>query len=321
MSLRMRIPARCDYTRPMSRSVWSLELCTAVLIICILTGPVCAEGVWGSIYPFNVSGFSLAPGGQSSIGSDMPERAEAALGVRQSQAGSGRTADIGADVGRTPFLAKSPTTDLSRQLWQARISTTGDRKPSKSKNELQRIISEVGSVDFKPRKQAPEPLIVIEPIRKADPNETAPDKEIPQEDESVTIKPKPAYGQVTDETLKVLKNLSQQPEKLGNPLELGEILFRSHCLKEAAKCYREAISRMTEGESEHDRDMAWVLFQTGNCLRRDDPAAAMQMYGQLIANYPDSPWASLAEAKNALVGWYVKDTPNKLIDESKQPTL
>ena len=148
-----------------------------------------------------------------------------------------------------------------------------------------------------------------------------PKKETPQEDEPVPIKPKLAYGRVTDETLEVLKNLSQQPEKLGNPLGLGEILFRSHCLKEAAKCYREAISRMTEGEAEQARDMAWLLFQTGNCLRRDDPAAAMQMYGQLIADYPESPWASLAEAKNALVGWYVKDTPNKLIDEYKEPTL
>jgi len=48
-----------------------------------------------------------------------------------------------------------------------------------------------------------------------------------------------------------------------------------------------------------------------------DPATAVKMYEQLIADYPDSPWSPLAEAKSELVGWYVKDTPDKLIAEYK----
>lgn len=338
MSLNSRIPAKCDYTGPMSRSGWSLNLCFLVWIVCILTAPVRAEGLWQDIYPFNVGGFSFAPGSQSASTSDMPEQADApfdmgqaleqvaelALDDGQSQTDSSTAADIPGDVGTTPFhplMAKSPKTDLSRQLWQARISIDGDTKHSESKKELRQIIREISSVQFEPRQQGPEPLIVVELTRKTDPNETASDKGMPEEDESGKIEHKLPYRRVSDKTLQVLKTLSEHPEQLHNPLELGEILFSSHCLKEAAKCYQEAINRMTAGEAGQARDGAWMLFQTGNCLREDDPVKAIQMYEQLIAQYPDSPWVSLAKAKSELVDWYLKDTPNKLIDECKVPTL
>ncbi len=317
MSVKSRILAQCDYTGPMSRSVWSLKLCFLVLIVCILTAPVCAEGLWQNIYPFNVGGFLYAPGSQSASTSDMPEQADAPFDIGQALE---QVAEQALDDGTTPshpLIAKSPKTDLSRQLWQARISIDRDTKHSESKNELRRIIREINSVEFEPRQQGPESLIVVEPIRKTDPNEIATDKEPPQEDESGKIEYKLPYRPVSDETLQVLKGLSQKPEQLHNPFELAEILFSSHCLKEAAKCYREAISRMTVGETGQVRDGAWMLFQTGNCLREDDPATAIQMYEQLIDQYPDSPWVSLARVKSELVGWYLKDTPDKLIDEYK----
>ncbi len=338
MSLKSRILAQCDYTGPMSRSVWSLKLCFLVVIVCILTAPVRAEGLWEDIYPFNVGGFSFAPGSQSVNTSGMPEQPDAPFGIEQplgqvaelalddgqSQTGSNTAADIAAQIDTTPshpLIAKSPKTDLTRQLWQARISISGDTKHSESKNELRQIIREINSVEFKPRQQAPEPLIVVEPIRKTDPNETASDKGMPQEDESGKIEHKLPYRRVTDGTLQVLTSLSQHPEQLHNPLELGEILFNSHCLKEAAKCYQEAINRITAGETGQARDVAWLLFQTGNCLREDDPATAIQMYERLIAEYPDSPWAALAKAKSELVDWYLKDAPEALIDECKLPAL
>ncbi len=334
MIVKSRILAQCDYTGPMSRAVWSLKLCFLVLIVCILTAPVRAEGLWQNIYPLNVGGFLFAPGSQSASTSDMPEEANApfdiarsleqiaelALDDGKSQTPGSTAADITAEVGATPshpLIAKSPKTDLSRQLWQARINVAGDTKHSESKNELRRIIREINSVEFEPRQQGPESLIVVEPSRNTDPNETASNKGIPQEDESGKIEHKLPYRPVSDETLQVLKGLSQNPEQLHNPFELAEILFSSHSLKEAAKCYREAISRMTAGETGQSQDGAWMLFQTGNCLREDDPATAIQMYEQLIAQYPDSPWVSLARVKSELVGWYLKDTPDKLIDEYK----
>jgi uncharacterized protein with HEPN domain len=41
------------------------------------------------------------------------------------------------------------------------------------------------------------------------------------------------------------------------------------------------------------------------------------MYQQLLTEYPNSPWAALATARNNLIAWYLKDEPLKLIAEVK----
>ena len=215
------------------------------------------------------------------------------------------------------LIAKSSTTDLGRQLWQARISTSKDRKPSQSKNELRQIIRQINSVEFKPPDQTPEPLIVVELIRKAEPNEISSDTKMPQEQGPGKIERKLPYKQVTDQTLQIFKNLSQHPGQLHNPFELAEVLFRSGRLKEAAECYKEALNRMTTSETNQLADRAWILFQTGNCLRHIDRPTAMQMYKQLIVEYPDSPWTDLAKVKSKLIDWYLKDKPNALINDRK----
>jgi len=150
----------------------------------------------------------------------------------------------------------------------------------------------------------------------------------------------------------MLKSLLQHPERLRNPFELGEILFLSGHLKDAAICYQEALSRsspdkadptqkpqqslglLTEDVKVPDvvlgprlaetktgmfsiRNRAWILFQIGNCLRDDELPTAMKMYRQLIAEYPDSPWADLAKARSKLIDWYQKDNPRALIAENQ----
>ncbi len=65
------------------------------------------------------------------------------------------------------------------------------------------------------------------------------------------------------------------------------------------------------------RDRAWILFQIGNCLRKDDLPAAAKMYQQLLTEYPNSPWVDLAKAQSNLIAWYLKDEPVKLIAEVK----
>jgi len=215
------------------------------------------------------------------------------------------------------LIANSPTTYLGRQLWQARIGVSKDSNPSQNKTELRQIIRQINSIEFKAQEPSPQPLIAVEPIQEAEPNEISSDAETPQEQEPNTIEHKPPYEQVTDHTLQILKSLSQHPDQLQNPLELAEILFKSRRLKEAAKCYQEALNRMTANETDQLANKAWILFQIGNCLQNDDPPTAMQMYKQLIAEYPDSPWADLAKAKSKLIDWYLKDKPNTLIDGCK----
>ena len=210
-----------------------------------------------------------------------------------------------------------PNGHLQRQLWQARISAAQSEKNEVSKNELKRMIERIRSVKFKPRKQPPEPVIVVEPAPTTEPNETAPDTAVRKEHEKKEIEPKLPYEPITDQTLQMLKSLSLHPDKLDNPFELGEILFLSGNLKEATVFYREALNRKGLDDVGSAQDRPWVLLQIGNRLRNDDLAVAATMYKQLITEYPNSLWVDLAKAQDELISWYQKDTPRKLIAECK----
>ena len=316
----------------------SFRLCSLFSIVCILIPLGRAETLSEDIDPISLLESSLAPSPQNINISNITEHSNAPFCIWQpplhlarlpsdqwqTQTNSNIAVNFAAKADKKPshlLIAKSPTTDISRQLWQARISASKDRKPNQSKNELRQIIRQIDSIEFKPQYQTPEPLIVVEPIQKAEPNEISSDTEMSQEQEPNKIERKLPYEQVTDQTLQTFKSLSQHPDQLHNPFELAEILFNSHCLKEAAKCYQESLNRMTTNETNQLANKAWVLFQIGNCLRNIDPPAAMQTYKQLIVEYPDSPWADLAKAKTKLIDWYLKDKPNTLINERKSQAL
>jgi len=229
------------------------------------------------------------------------------------------------------LIAKNPTTGPGRQLWQARITNPKNRAGSESKIQLQRIIEQIHSVEFTPQPGPPEPLIVAEPIQKTEPNETLSQPEVMQPPQSQKAESghKPSldseqqnevqmpYQPVTEETLQMLKDLSQHPQQLKTPFELAEVLFNSGCLKEAAKCYRQALNRMTADETDQNENKAWILFQIGNCLRNTDPPTAIEMYRQLIAEYGDSPWVDSAKARNKLINWYQQDKPAELVAENR----
>jgi len=230
------------------------------------------------------------------------------------------------------LIARSPTTDLGRQLWQARISNPKNNPNSKGKDELYQMIEKIRSVKFEPQDKSAEPLIVVEPAPKTAPDENSPDSNVPQESEFKKTEAgmESQFGnkrqdekqlltrQIKDQTLKIFVQLSQQPQQLKNPMELAEILFRNGSLKEATKCYQEALNRMTANKDDrHKKEKAWILFQIGNCLRNTDRSEAIEIYRQLIAQYPDSPWADLAKARSKLINWYQQDKPGELVAETR----
>jgi tetratricopeptide (TPR) repeat protein len=202
-------------------------------------------------------------------------------------------------------------------LWRTEISIAKGQEDEKNKNELKRIIEQIRSVEFEPQKQAPEPLVVPEETPAIEPNETLSESDVPVEkdDEKAETEPKPPYEPITDQTLQMLRNLSQHPDEMDNPLGLGDILFLSGNPKEAVMFYQEALERKNPNDVSSSRDRAWVLFQIGNCLRNDDLPTAAKTYGQLLTEYPNSPWADLARFQGKLIDWYLKDEPRKLIAE------
>lgn len=216
-----------------------------------------------------------------------------------------------------PYLLEEakPTTDVTKQLWQERVSISKEPKFNKNKKELQQIIDQIASMEIKSTDQTPEPLISVDPIQKAEPNKTATETEISQEETSAKTEYKAAKGRITSQTLEIFKKLAQQPEKLHNPVELAEILFDSNYLDEAAMCYRQAFDRMNANQKQQPIERQWVLFQLGNCLQNSDKTASLQMYRQLIEEYPNSPWVEIAKAKSKLIDWYMQDKPYSLIGQ------
>ena len=134
-----------------------------------------------------------------------------------------------------------PNSHFKRQLWLAELNMAEGEKDKITKNELKRIIEQIRSVNFESQKQAFEPAVVPDVVPIDEPNEAVSEdtKELHKKEEAPSL----PYGLVTSQTLKTIRNLSQDPGNLHNPFELGETLFLSGYLKEAATFYQEALKR------------------------------------------------------------------------------
>jgi len=73
--------------------------------------------------------------------------------------------------------------------------------------------------------------------------------------------------------------------------------------------------KRAEAESGEKKNIDWILFQTGNCLAKEEPEAALKMYRRMITEYPDSSLAYVADARERLISWYLKDKPQSLINQ------
>lgn len=213
--------------------------------------------------------------------------------------------------------SRDPKNISGLELLRAEISIAKGQIDTKSSDQLKRIIEQIRSVEFEPQKQAPAPVIVPEKAPTIEPNETVPDVPMQKEKAKQEAKPKPPDEPITENTLQMLKTLAQDPGKLADPFELGEILFVSGNVKEAVMFYREALKRKDPNDVSVSWDRAWILLQTGNCLRNDDLPAAAKMYQQLLTEYPNSPWADMATAQSNLIAWYLKEEPVKLMLQVK----
>jgi len=215
------------------------------------------------------------------------------------------------------ITSRDPKNLSGLELLRAEIGIAKGQIDTKSKNQLKEIIEQIRSVEFGPQKQAPAPVVIPEKAPAIEPEETVPDVPVRKEKVIQAAKPRLPDKPITGETLQMLRNLAQNPEKLDNPLELGDILFISGNVKEAVTFYSEALKRKDPNDVSVSWDRAWILFQTGNCLRNDDLPAAAKMYRQLLTEYPNSPWAGLATAQSNLIAWYLKDEPEKLMLQIK----
>ena len=335
MTSKNEILEQSDNQQRSSSLVLSSRLCLLFLIVCISAPHSHAETLSQDIDPTNLLDFPLEPNPKTpnttntSDHLDAPSRILetpvqiAKLSERwQIPTSSSIAINFAAKVDEKSsdlFIAKTPTTLLSRQLWQARITSPKDENAGNSEAELRQIIEQISAIEFKQQEQTSEPLIVLESLKekKTDSSETSIAPKVQQGEEPDKIERKLVGEQITDQTLQILKDMSQHPDQLSNPFELAEILFSSGCLEEAVKCYQQALGRISVDEADPFHNKAWILFQIGNCLQNTDATKANKMYKQLIDQCSDSPWTDLAEVRSKLIDWYQLDKPEELITENQ----
>ncbi len=218
-----------------------------------------------------------------------------------------------------PTIPPDPNSPIRRQLVREEISVVEGKADRQNESKLRQMIEQVRSVQFgAEEKQTAAPAVVSAKPPAIEPNESPLDVQAKPEDHKQDIESRLSAEKVTDQTLQKLKSLAEQPDKVGDPLELGEILFSGGNPQEAVTFYREALKRTDPNDPNTSDDRPWILFQIGNCLRDQDRPAAAKIYGQLLTEYPQSPWTELGKAEGKLIEWYLRDEPHKLLEEPEQ---
>jgi hypothetical protein len=258
---------------------------------------------------------------QTSSEPNRPMQSQAAEASSQGQgqkaepAGQSRNAEQALRKG-TLLFARSPSTETGRQLWKSRVASTKETESGK-RDELKRLIAQVRSVRFKVMEKEPNLAVAREQRQVTEPAKV--DVNIPEIKQlpAGDAMPKPGVKgtDISEHTLEVLRKQLEDPNAIKEPFELAETLFASNHLKEAAVAYQLAYARTDPNDPNLAGKRAWILIQTGNCLKDSEPAKAIASYRRLIEQYPDSPWADLAKALGSMTSWFEQDKPRTLIEQ------
>jgi len=199
-----------------------------------------------------------------------------------------------------------------RRLRRASIGACRLDQHNSGRTALKRLVEQVRSVKFVSEEAAEEKGASGEAV-KPGAERPAEDANVPEPAEEEQRNEQPPDVLISGGTLSAVKAASEHPEQVADALGLAEVLYRSGHLEAAVAFYREALHRRSVDVPEHSEDRAWILFQLGTCLRRNDLAGARQVYSQLVGEYPDSPWAGAARGQVKLIDWLLAEEPERLL--------
>ena len=111
----------------------------------------------------------------------------------------------------------------------------------------------------------------------------------------------------------LLKLLTDNPEKIVDPLDVAESLFNTGNLKDAAKFYQLALQRSSTDKQDPDRP--WILLQLANCIRHENPDRAYNIYQELISEYSGSYLVSTARAQQLIISWFKEKEPITVLEK------
>lgn len=314
-------------TSPLRPAPSGTSIAIGLMMLCLALGSVSPNAAWGQPSPVP------SPSRRS-----VKAQANAATEERPSAPPSAETAEYSspdADHAVTSLRSRTtptPTpaapdddadlpwsTGLTRRLWENRILAPNPNEDAETRAALDDLIQRIRAVRFDddaatPAFSAPtEPAAPAKPAPAVGPVQTPPSS--PDQPARTTSTPAEPAATLTEATLKKLGDLLHDPNKVGDPLEMAELLFLSGRQTEAAVFYEKALARTAPNDSSMENDRAWILFQLGNCLRQTDMTRAKDMYMKLVSEYPASPWTELAKAHGRLITWYQTAKPQQFMPE------
>ena len=195
------------------------------------------------------------------------------------------TANFASEVNdNLPQNIPSPVDTSSKtQLMESRISSLPKDNDSNKIDELKKMIELVRSVKLEPRQPVP-PVAALAAEQTSQPLQTQPDE-----------------NSTSNEMLRLVENQLKDPNSIGNPFELAEILFKSGKQVQAGICYKQALKVLPADDPNFATERAWILFQIGNCFKDEDPNTARESYTELIRTHSNSPWAEIAKARYGII--------------------
>ena len=218
------------------------------------------------------------------------------------------------DVNSSPPLNIN---EIQKSLWQANITPAKEKQAQQQKDELQSLIDQINSMELLLPSENVRPSDNIEVESQPEPQKTTSQNENTKPVEKSSNTNSAAYELITNQTIQKLKKMAEKPEEIDNPYEIGNTLYLSNCVGQAAAFYKEALRRNKPDDMSSSDERAWLLFQTANSLRSADMSAAAGVYKKLITEFPGSPWADIARVQSSVITWYVKDKPDELLAEYK----
>lgn len=175
------------------------------------------------------------------------------------------------------------------ELWRAYVKAPTEMSQSP---ELATTVQRVQAMQVRPRQEAAsQPAPAPTSLPSAEPPKKAP--------------------VLTAEMIEDLKKLTA--EEVADPAAIADALLANNQFQAACSLYERALKDAQDAETK-----AWLLLQIGNCRKEFDPAGAATALKRLVADYPQSPWAPVAETRARLIEWYMAYEPRNMLAQDKK---
>jgi hypothetical protein len=206
------------------------------------------------------------------------------------------------------------------KLLRTSVSSITDDSNSRTKQTLNSLIEQIGSMKIRPKAKEIQPESKPAEDNKKDATDDA--KETGKSTETETAAETEDQQQISanalnPEIVQKLEWIIEQSATTDDPQLLADMLYQCGYYELATYFYELAISRGIEEQME-DADKSWLMMQKAVCLSNTNPQQALKIYQGLISQYPASPWMDLAKNYEGLIDWLEAQQPKKLIEQCRQ---